>query len=92
MAGYAPLINGAAKIITSITLTDCTVDADVGSAIGACGLLKELGITNVEGLNFPEGCKYKALRTLSISGSDMEGYAPLILGTAKILSSLSIAD
>ncbi len=92
MAGYAPLIGSAAKIITSITLTDCAADGDIGSAIGDCGLLKELGLTNVEGLRFPEGCKFKALKTLRISGSDMEGYAPLILGTAKILTSLSITD
>lgn len=88
----APLLLSAAGALTSLTITDCTANADFGGAIGACGKLKELIIHNAEGLGFPDGCANKALATLIVDQTNMEGFSPLVAGAHMALTSVEITD
>jgi len=92
LTGAAPLIAGAAKALTALTIRDSTADDTVGGAIGGCAKLGELTLQNVMGLRFPDGCANKALATLTVEGSDMEGYSPLFDGASAKLASVSITD
>lgn len=92
LSNAAPLLQSAAGSLTSLTITDCTANAEFGGAIGACGKLKELIIYNAEGLGFPDGCANKALATLVVDQTNMEGFSPLVAGAVTALTSVKITD
>ncbi len=92
LSNAAPLLQSAAGSLTSLTITDCTANAEFGGAIGACKKLKELIIFNAEGLGFPDGCANKALATLIVSQTNMLGFSPLVAGAVTALTSVEISD
>ena len=93
LTNAAPLFRAAAGALTSLSLTECTVNEELCTAIGGCEKLTELMANNVEGVSFPDGSVgNSSLTTLIVENGPVFGFGNLINGAQMTLTTIRFTN